>query len=808
MQATDERRSRRAAAGDPDPGPEIIEPARPSSIRSARLQIRVVVGAVFAAIAIVICQYAPEGLKGVERDLLKAVFRLPRWLTDALVTLSQVLAAYTPLVVVVVLLVFRRWRRLAALVVSFAVAALVTDLLRTELFDDGAVHSGLRELFQNRLSAPAGFPDAGYLAGIVALVVLEGAWLPVRWRRLVRVAVGVLFVAQLTAGTILPRNALLAIAVGTLIGRLGQLIWGAPEREPNGHQLAAALADMGIRATRLEALGPGAATDWVVDTEGDGEILVQATTDETRSALAPARVYRAVRLRNLGEERPFASVEHLAEHEALAALQAHAKGVSTPELVDVGRADPAAVIVVFRYRRGRRLTELADDELTDDVLQRAWRVAAQLREARIAHRRLRAEHLWLDDDGEVFVTGFERAEMGASRDLLGNDVAELLVSTAARVGTERAVDALLDTMGDGPATDALPRLQPLALSRPSRKAVAGTSIITDAAEEVRERTGAPSIAPAALERVRPRSLLLVALIGVAVYLLIPQLAGAGDIWKNIRDADPIWLVAALAASATTYFGAALAMAGSVPSHLPYLPNVVTQLAAAFTGFATPAQLGGMALNTRFMQKHGVDAPVAVAAVGLNAVCGVVVHLGLLIAFAIGTGSDGFANLDVPKTSTILIVIGIVVAVAVVVLALPVSRRLIVDRVAPFIKQAGVGLAEVGRHPIKLLELFGGDLLVTGGYILALWFSVHALGGDVPIATVGFVFLTAAIVSSAAPTPGGLGAVEATLLAGLRGAGLESGVALGAVLLYRVATFWLPILPGIVAFRYLEKTDQI
>ena len=568
-----------------------------------------------------------------------------------------------------------------------------------------------------------------------------------------------------------------------------------------------ARADMGIRATRLEAQGSGAASDWVVDTDDGTSILVQATTDETRSALAPARIYRAIRLRNLGEERPFASVEHLAEHEALAALQAHAKGVSTPELVDVGRAEPAAVIVVFRYRRGRRFTELAADELTDDVLHRAWKVAGQLRAARIAHRRLRAEHLWLGDDGDVFVTGFERAEMGASRDLLGNDVAELLVSTAGRVGTERAVDALLDTLGDAPATDALPRLQPLALSRPSRKAVAGTTVIADAAEEVRERTGSPLIAPAELERIRPRSLLLVALIGVSVYLLVPQLTGA-NIWENIREADPVWLICALVASATTYFGAALAMAGCVPSHLPYLPNVVTQIAAAFTGFATPAQLGGMALNTRFMQKHGVDAPVAVAAVGLNAVCGVVVHLGLLIAFAIGTGSDGFANLDVPKTSTILIVIGIVVAVAIVVLALPVSRRLIVDKVAPFVRQAGVGLAEVGRHPIKLLELFGGDLLVTGGYIVALWFSIEALGGDVPIATVGFVFLTAAIVSSAAPTPGGLGAVEATLLAGLRGAGLESGVALGAVLLYRVATFWLPILPGIVAFRYLERSKQI
>ena len=112
----------------------------------------------------------------------------------------------------------------------------------------------------------------------------------------------------------------------------------------------------------------------------------------------------------------------------------------------------------------------------EEVNRRAIALIANLHFAptRIARDNLAEERL----GGEVFVTGFERAEMGASRDLLGNDVAELLVSTAGRVGTERAVDTLLDTLGDAPATDAIPRLQPLALSRPSRKAVAGTSVIT------------------------------------------------------------------------------------------------------------------------------------------------------------------------------------------------------------------------------------------------------------------------------------------------------------------------------------------
>ena len=51
-----------------------------------------------------------------------------------------------------------------------------------------------------------------------------------------------------------------------------------------------------------------------------------------------------------------------------------------------------------------------------------------------------------------------------------------------------------------------------------------------------------------------------------------------------------------------------------------------------------------------------------------------------------------------------------------------------------------------------------------------------------------------------PTPGGVGAVEAVLLAALTGVGVPSGSALAAVVLYRLATFWLPILPGFAAFR--------
>ena len=59
------------------------------------------------------------------------------------------------------------------------------------------------------------------------------------------------------------------------------------------------------------------------------------------------------------------------------------------------------------------------------------------------------------------------------------------------------------------------------------------------------------------------------------------------------------------------------------------------------------------------------------------------------------------------------------------------------------------------------------------------------------------------IASAAPTPGGLGAAEAALVAAL-GTVEAAEIVVPAVFLYRLATFWLPILPGWLAYKRLES----
>jgi undecaprenyl-diphosphatase len=260
-------------------------------------------------------------------------------------------------------------------------------------------------------------------------------------------------------------------------------------------------------------------------------------------------------------------------------------------------------------------------------------------------------------------------------------------------------------------------------------------------------------------------------------------------------------------SAATYVASAIGLAGGVPNHLPLVPTIETQMASSFINRVTPANVGGMALNVRFMQKAGVDPAVAVSGMGLNVLAGGIVHLILLFVFFAWAGK-GNAGFKIPTNSKLLVVIAVVLAVVGIAIATRRGRKLVRQHVFGFIKQSAASIASLARSPSKLLLLFGGSAGVTLAYIAALAASVAAYHGGVSFAEVGAVYLGSALLAAAAPTPGGLGALEAALVAGFTGVGMESGVAVAVVLSYRLVTYWLPILPGWISFHVLERKNLI
>ena len=115
---------------------------------------------------------------------------------------------------------------------------------------------------------------------------------------------------------------------------------------------------------------------------------------------------------------------------------------------------------------------------------------------------------------------------------------------------------------------------------------------------------------------------------------------------------------------------------------------------------------------------------------------------------------------------------------------------------------------VAQRPGKLAEGIGGNILLNLAYCGALVASVRAFGGELAWPAIAVVYLAGSAIGSVAPTPGGLGAVEAALAAGLTAAGLDGTTAVSAVLLFRVVTYWLPVAPGWLAFQFLQRRDAL
>jgi glycosyltransferase 2 family protein len=208
-----------------------------------------------------------------------------------------------------------------------------------------------------------------------------------------------------------------------------------------------------------------------------------------------------------------------------------------------------------------------------------------------------------------------------------------------------------------------------------------------------------------------------------------------------------------------------------------------------------------------MQKAGVPPAEAVTGMGLNVLAGGVIHIVLLVLFFAWAGRGG-AGFSLPSSSKILVVIAVLLAVLGIAIATRKGRNLLRKHVLGGVKKGLVSIGTLARSPRRLLFLFGGSLVVTLAYIVSLACATNAFDAGVGIAQVGAVYLGSSILAAAAPTPGGLGAMEAALVAGFTAIGVDGAIAVAAVLSYRLATYWLPILPGWISFHLLERRSYI
>ncbi|MER7580719.1 lysylphosphatidylglycerol synthase domain-containing protein [Kitasatospora sp. NPDC097691] len=830
--------------------------------------IRLLGGLLAIALTLLLADYARATTGGIAADVAEAAGLVPRPLASLAGGLTTAAVLLLP-VGLAVRRLFGPDRRRALQQVSDGLLAAVLAYgatLGVDLWADSlAPHSLLTALTQPLPGNVLGRtePVYGYLAPVLAFMTASGS----RERRLPWTVLALSGLAGLACGFATPTALLLGLLIGWT-GAHGTLYAvGSPDPCPRPGEVLRALRESGLRPVEAQPTGPDRYRVRQADDRPD--LDVQLLDRQAVTAAAVRRAWRRLRLRTAPDPRALRSPRTGLEHEALVTYAALAAGVRTRDIAATAGLGQDSALIAYERLDGRTLDQLADEEITDELLTDAWGQLALLQRREIAHRALVPSSLLVDDSGAVHLVDFADGDIAATELVLRCDVAQLLTTLALRTGAARSVRTATAVLGPDPIDAVLPLLQPIALTHTTRRALkrhgkpagpapahpepspaaalassaaAGRRPTADNGANTVAAAPAPTPAPGSgsdgappenaaapgglleeiraevlrarpqvvgrpvrLERLRPRTLLAVVGGVVAGWLLIPQLFAAEDNPVSaLADADPWWLLLALAAAATSHVTAAMGFVGFVPERLDFRNAVLAQLAGSFVKLVSPGGVGGVALNTRLLQQAGIPTAQALSSVGVGTMIGLVLHLLQLGAFVYLLDlQPGGSELDALPA----VVGGLAGAAALLALvsAIPVARRWLAARLRPLTTEVLPRLLDLLRSPTRLAVGVTGQLLVSICLISCLYCCARAIGREPSFASVAVVFLVGNAAGSAAPTPGGAGAVDGALITLLQQtASMEKGGALAAVALYRLLTLILPVLPGWAAMAWLQR----
>lgn len=786
-------------APTPTDGPTLVIEAgvipkrvrRPLDLARFALALAITAGTVFLA------WFATGTTSGLEQDLDSSVALLPPAAVLILNIVGGIGTLGLPVAVAIALLVRSRVRQLF----DALVALLVTVTVLTGIGYAVSLLSDPRLLIALAGSTnPQSGATAPVLGGLLAFLTVARVMGRRPWNVLSVAVIGSLIVVTILSGGITIAGVGVSLALGWALGLITRYILGTPTTRPSGMQIAQALDAGGFPITELRAeQSTSRGRRYVARTRSGDRLNVTVLDRDLEGAGLASAMWTSLRLRDDTSAGAF-NMRRSLNHAALVTYACEVAGAPVPRLVLASEINPDSCLLAYQHVDGVAFDEL--HEFSDADLDASWRAVRTLHEHQIAHRSLDAEHLLRAPDGSIWLLGGKSGAVAASDVARRIDLAMLLCTLAMLTSVDRAVTSGVKVLGVDGLARALPALQPVALGGPTRRALRKhRGMLVNLRDALVEMRPGAEVEQIQLERVRPRTLIMIVLGSVAGYVLLSQLAQV-DLVTLVATAQWSWLGIGLALSLVTYVGAAWSLSGFVPERLKLTRTIQAQVAGDFATLVSPPTLGAIAINVRYLQKSGLHPALAAASVGVSQVMAFVVHIVLLVAFGIAAGTQADFTFDPPRAAVIGVVAVAVLALGL--LAVPAVRRLITSRVAPLVREVGPRLVTVAQRPFKLIEGVGGMLLLNVAYIGVLYACVEAFGGSMNLAVVAVVYLAGATIGQAAPTPGGLGAVEAALAAGLTAAGLDAGVAVSSVLLYRLITFWLPTLPGYWAFSNLTR----
>ncbi len=289
-----------------------------------------------------------------------------------------------------------------------------------------------------------------------------------------------------------------------------------------------------------------------------------------------------------------------------------------------------------------------------------------------------------------------------------------------------------------------------------------------------------------------------AAIAAFVVFVLPQIEGLSGTLQRLRDADPAWMGAGLlleAISLASYGLLFLTVFSCHPVRLgPREAFQITLAGSVASKLLSTAGAGGVALTVWVLRAAGLSA----AAIARRMLAFEVLLYGVFAATitVVGIGlRGGILPGEAPWTLT---VVPAIVGAAIIIVALLVSR----------LPRGPRPLREAMRIAVNLVRARRVGALGAIGYwgfdIGALWASLHAFGTPPPLATIVMAYFVGQL-GNTLPLPGGIGGVEGGMIGALIAFGTPGSLAILGVLAYRLISFWLPTIPGGIAYVRLRST---
>jgi len=304
--------------------------------------------------------------------------------------------------------------------------------------------------------------------------------------------------------------------------------------------------------------------------------------------------------------------------------------------------------------------------------------------------------------------------------------------------------------------------------------------------------------------------------GIGLYVVWPSLAAVFSSGPQLRTVNPLWGIPMVLAEVASFacMWALLRLALDVK---PWFPVATAQLAGnAFSRIVPGGAAAGGAMQFDMLRQAGIGTTWAATSVAAVSLISTATLLGLpviSIAVILITGASVERNLFRVGSIAVVVCLAAMAGGAVLLFAdrpllwlgaviQRVRNRLLRRRTplwglpARLVDERDLIRRVLGAGWWKALIYSAGNWLLD---LTVLLIALAAVGAQPRASVVLLAYVVAAFLGMIPVTPGGLGFVEAGLVATLGLAGIGTDQALLATLVYRLVSYWLPMPTGAVAY---------